>query len=323
MQQAIAYYRVSTQRQRRSGLGLEAQQKAVRDFAALHGYRLAAEYTETESGKGADAMASRPVLKKSVEQAKRNGVPVIVAKLDRLSRDVHFVSGLMAHKVPFIVSELGKDVDPFLLHLCVALAEKERALISARTKAALDAAKDRGKQLGNRTNLAEARRLGVESIKAKADQIARAMLPIIDQLRARGVTTLQAIAESLNARGIRTARDKQWHASTVANLLDRRTRVQTAASPVHEAAATPKKETNAFAWPPKSSPPAQGVAIQQTETNAFAWPPQPSARKQDAAIPKPQTQSPAEPSGGPSTAPKGITPFIDYLKAQAEKRRKE
>src|SRR3954447_9690755 len=153
---AVAYVRVSTGKKGRSGLGLDAQRGAVGRFAAEHGFELVAEHVEVETGKGSDALDRRPQLAAALRRAKAKRCPVVVAKLDRLSRDVAFVSGLMAQRVPFIVAELGPEVAPFMLHVYAALAEKERALISARTRDALAAAKARGVKLGNRTNLAEA-----------------------------------------------------------------------------------------------------------------------------------------------------------------------
>src|SRR5271170_3200265 len=126
MEQAIAYYRVSTQSQGRSGLGLDAQMTAVRAFCSSHGIALLATYSEVETGKGSDALDRRPQLSAALAAARKAKCEIVVAKLDRLSRDVHFISGLMAHRVPFIVAELGLDVDPFVLHLYAALAEKER-----------------------------------------------------------------------------------------------------------------------------------------------------------------------------------------------------
>ena len=139
MTSAVGYCRVSTARQGKSGLGLEAQKAAVQCFAQAEGITLIAEYVEIETGKGADALDRRPELSAALAQARKAKCPILVAKLDRLSRDVHFILGLMAHRVPFIVAELGADADPFMLHLYAALAEKERSLISARTKAALAA----------------------------------------------------------------------------------------------------------------------------------------------------------------------------------------
>ena len=149
MQHAVAYYRVSTARQGRSGLGIEAQRAAVTHFAESEGFTLTAEFVEVETGKGADALDRRPQLAAALAEAKHRKCAVAVAKLDRLSRDVHFISGLMAERVQFVVTELGADVDPFLLHLYAALAEKERRLISQRTRDALAAKKAQGKQLGN------------------------------------------------------------------------------------------------------------------------------------------------------------------------------
>src|SRR3954465_12297685 len=149
MKPAIAYIRVSTQQQGRSGLGLEAQQAAIARFCEAEGYKIIWTYTEVETGKGSDALAKRPQLETALTAAKANGCPVIVAKLDRLSRDVAFIAGLMAQRVAFIVTELGANADPFMLHIYAALAEQERRMISTRTKSALAAAKARGVVLGN------------------------------------------------------------------------------------------------------------------------------------------------------------------------------
>jgi DNA invertase Pin-like site-specific DNA recombinase len=149
MSPIIAYYRVSTAAQGRSGLGLAAQRAAVTAFAQAEGFEVAAEYTEVETGKGADALDRRPELKAALKHARRLKVSVCVAKLDRLSRDVAFISGLMAQRVPFIVCALGRNVDPFTLHIYAALAEQERRMISQRTIAGLAAAKARGVVLGN------------------------------------------------------------------------------------------------------------------------------------------------------------------------------
>jgi DNA invertase Pin-like site-specific DNA recombinase len=144
-----------------------------------------------------------------------------VAKLDRLSRDVAFISGLMAQRVPFVVAELGADADPFMLHLYAALAEKERSLVAQRTRAALAAKKAAGARLGNRTNLGEASILGAAANAAQADRHAVNIAPIVRQVQAAGGRTLRAVADALNARGVRTARGGRWHASTVRNLLAR------------------------------------------------------------------------------------------------------
>jgi DNA invertase Pin-like site-specific DNA recombinase len=216
----VGYIRVSTAQQGRSGLGIEAQLAALARFAETEGYELVREFIEVETGKGSDALDRRPQLKGALAEARRQRCSVVVAKLDRLSRDVHFISGLMAHRVPFLVAELGPDVDPFVLHLYAALAEKERALISERTKRALAAAKARGIALGG-PKLAEAREVAHAVIKTHADQHAANVLPIIREAQRAGATTLRDIAEVLNARGIATARGGQWYATSVKNLLER------------------------------------------------------------------------------------------------------
>jgi DNA invertase Pin-like site-specific DNA recombinase len=150
---------------------------------------------------------------------------VVVSKLDRLSRDVAFVAGLMAQRVPFIVAELGKDADPFMLHLYAALAEKERRLISERTKAALAAKRATGARLGNPVNTTEAAKLGREAQSAAADQDVRELLPFLTTLRAGGITSIGATTKALNERGVRSPRGGRWHVSSVSNLLARAQRL--------------------------------------------------------------------------------------------------
>jgi DNA invertase Pin-like site-specific DNA recombinase len=207
---AVAYVRVSTQQQGRSGLGIEAQQRAIADFAALHGFELSETFVEVETGKGADALDQRPQLSAALAAARKNKAPVIVAKLDRLSRDVAFVAGLMAQRVPFIVAELGVDADPFMLHLYAALAEKERRLISARTKAALGAAKARGAKLGNPTNLPEAQAKGANTNREAADEWAKGLVGVIADIEGQGFTSAAKVAAELNRRHVKTARGGQW-----------------------------------------------------------------------------------------------------------------
>lgn len=147
---AIAYLRVSTREQGKSGLGLEAQEATIQSFAIAHGFTVARWYREIESGKRvSDTLHARPQLAAALAEAKQLSAPVIVAKLDRLSRDAHFVTGLMADKVPFIACELGLTADNFMLGLFALLAEKERTMISQRTTAALAALKARGVKLGS------------------------------------------------------------------------------------------------------------------------------------------------------------------------------
>ena len=216
----IAYYRVSTERQGKSGLGLEAQRTAVAIFAAGAGYTIASEHTEVETGKGADAMDRRPVLAAALAAAKKSKATICVAKLCRLSRDVHFISGLMSHRVPFVVAELGPDIDPFMLHIYAAVAEKERALISARTRAALAAKRARGEPLGS-ARIGEIAVAGRAAVAARADALAARVGPIVRSLQTDGVTTLTGLAEALNARAVPTDRGGAWHTSTVRNLLAR------------------------------------------------------------------------------------------------------
>jgi DNA invertase Pin-like site-specific DNA recombinase len=220
MKPIVAYIRVSTSQQGRSGLGIEAQRGALARFAAEAGYEIVAEFVEVETGKGSDALDRRPQLAAALAMARSVRCPVAVAKLDRLSRDVHFISGLMAHRVSFIVAELGPDVDPFVLHLYAALAEKERALISGRTRSALAAAKAKGVKLGN-PQIGAARREAVAAIKVEADRAAGNVLPIIAEIQKSGATTLRAIADALNARGVPTPRGGRWYGMSVRNAMAR------------------------------------------------------------------------------------------------------
>ena len=218
MKPIIAYCRVSTDRQGKSGLGLEAQREAIARFVEANGFAFVGEEIEVETGKGADALDRRPKLKSALDLAKKHKCSIIVAKLDRLSRDVHFISGLMTNRVAFIVAELGPDVDPFMLHIYAAVAEKERALISQRTKAALAAAKARGVKLGN-PRLEEAR---APRMRANAEEAARqtALAPVIKPLYEQGLS-MRAISRELAARGVPTARGGQWSAVQVGDILRR------------------------------------------------------------------------------------------------------
>lgn len=215
---AIAYTRVSTEQQRRSGLGLEAQQEAIRAFAAREGFAVAEWFTEAESGKGSDALARRPQLRAALDAARKARAPVLVAKLDRLSRDVHFVSGLMAHRVEFIVTELGRQDDPFVLHLYAALAEKERTMISSRTRAGLAAAKARGTKLGMTARPASV----VQEIAARGAQANRDAA--LERLQAKRwaiegalkeAGSLRKAAELLNERAVESPAGGRWHAPSL------------------------------------------------------------------------------------------------------------
>jgi len=206
----LSYVRVSTQRQGKSGLGLEAQRAAIARFAEAEGFTVVSEHVEVESGKGADAMDRRPQLRTALDKARKRRCAVVVAKLDRLSRDVAFISGLMARRVPFIVAELGADVDPFMLHIYAAMAEKERRNISRRTKEALAAAKARGVKLGNP-------KLGKMQAAAAAERDARlrAVLEPMAGLPSR------AVAEKLNALGIAAPRGGTWSHPTALRAMKR------------------------------------------------------------------------------------------------------
>jgi DNA invertase Pin-like site-specific DNA recombinase len=210
MKTLIAYYRVSTQAQGRSGLGLEAQRDAVRAFATAEGAEVVFEYTEVETGKGADALERRPQLAAALKHAKKEKAAVCVAKLDRLSRDVAFIASLMVQKVPFIVAALGANADPFMLHIYAALAEQERRMISDRTKVALAGAKARGVQLGNQA----------QANKNRASALARAeqLRGVISEMLHMSST---AIAAELNARKIATPTGAPWSAKTVIRVRER------------------------------------------------------------------------------------------------------
>jgi DNA invertase Pin-like site-specific DNA recombinase len=204
MKQAIGYVRVSTGKQAKSGLGTAAQMKAIQDFAKANGFQIGQRFTEAESGKHDDP-EKRPQLNAALEAARKAKAPIVVAKLCRLSRDVHYISGLMKHKVPFIVAELGADADPFMLHIYAAFAERERNLISQRTKEALAAAKAKGKQLGG---------LREHGRQAKAEATARAqeLAPLFNELEGLSARDL---ARTLNERGVPTPTGKPWSAVTV------------------------------------------------------------------------------------------------------------
>jgi DNA invertase Pin-like site-specific DNA recombinase len=215
----VAYLRVSTGKQGKSGLGIEAQRDAIARFAKAEGLVVASEHVEVETGKGADALDLRPQLRLALDRARKLRCPIVVAKLDRVSRDVAFIAGLMAQRVAFVVAELGPDIDPFVLHIYAALAEKERAMISARTKEALARVKAKGVRLGN-PRLHKVRAKGTESMRAAADRFAANAVPLIQPLRAEG-KSLREIAGILNARGVPTARGGKWAPHQIADILER------------------------------------------------------------------------------------------------------
>jgi len=220
MQPAIGYTRVSTSEQARSGLGLDAQRSAIGAFAAVEGFRIAAWHTDAETGKGSNALERRPGLAAALKAARAAKAPVIVAKLDRLSRDVHFISGLMAHHIEFIVAALGRQADPFILHLYAALAEKERSLIAQRTREGLQAAKRRGQRLGmsGKTHAAvkEIARSGAAASRNASAYRLETLRAEIEMALKDGKPLRQA-AESLNTRGIESPRGGRWYAPSLLN----------------------------------------------------------------------------------------------------------
>lgn len=225
----VAYLRVSTARQGQSGLGLEAQRQAVAEHVIGHG-SLLAEYVEVESGKRND----RPQLAKALAHAKATGATLIVAKLDRLARNVAFIAALMESGVEFVACDMPM-ANRLTVHVLAAVAEHEAAMISARTKAALAAAKARSEwvsksgrvvnRLGNPNGARALQGLGndaaVAAVKAGADRHAAQVFPLIAAIRGDGIVSNKGIAAELSRRGILTARGGQWHATTVRNLLTR------------------------------------------------------------------------------------------------------
>jgi DNA invertase Pin-like site-specific DNA recombinase len=217
---AVAYLRVSSREQGKSGLGLEAQRETIERFCDADGELSIVDwFTEVASGKRvSDTLANRPQLAAALNRAKQVSGPVIVAKLDRLSRDVHFVSGLMVHGIEFIACELGRQSDPFMLHLFAALAEKERALISQRTTAALAALKRRGVKLGSGNPLVGARiggRASAELRQAAAIARDRTLLAVA------GSGSLSERAARLNSAGYQTVEGKPFLPQTIARMVRR------------------------------------------------------------------------------------------------------
>jgi DNA invertase Pin-like site-specific DNA recombinase len=211
----IAYYRVSTDRQGRSGLGLDAQKKAVDDYLNGGPWQLVGEFTEIESGKRSD----RPELEKALDACRRQKAKLVIAKLDRLSRNLAFIATLMESSVEFVAVD-NPHASKLTVHILAAVAQHEREMISERTKAALQAAKARGRRLGN-PKLSKAAALGTAAGKAAADQFAANVLPVIREIQAGGVTSHNAIAAKLNERKVKTARGGRWSHVQVGMILAR------------------------------------------------------------------------------------------------------
>jgi DNA invertase Pin-like site-specific DNA recombinase len=230
--QFVAYYRVSTAKQGASGLGLAGQRQAVREHLAQHGGVLIGEFEEVESGKRSD----RPALAQAMERCRLTGSTLLIAKLDRLSRNVHFLSGLMERGVDFVACDMP-SANKFTVHIMAAVAQQEREAISARTKAALGSIRSRlasgeahvsrksGRaltRLGNPQGLKVRRPdLGTAAKVEKADAFASGVLPTIRGIQTEGATSLAAIASRLNELRVRTARGNEWTPMAVKRVLDR------------------------------------------------------------------------------------------------------
>jgi DNA invertase Pin-like site-specific DNA recombinase len=216
----VSYLRVSTEKQGHTGLGIEAQRQAVDDYLNGGSWQLLQEYVEVESGKRSD----RPQLLAALAHAKATGATVVIAKLDRLARNVAFISNLMESGVEFVAADMPM-ANRLTVHVLAAVAEHEREMISQRTKSALAAAKARGAKLGNPNGARALRGRGnaaaVAAGKASADAHAARVLPVIEDICAGGVTSLYGVAAELNVRGILTAHGGRWYATTVRNLLAR------------------------------------------------------------------------------------------------------
>jgi DNA invertase Pin-like site-specific DNA recombinase len=215
----IAYYRVSTQKQGKSGLGRDAQEKMVNDFVKANGGEIVGVYEEVESGKN----DNRPVLAKAMKHAALVGGRILVGKLDRLSRDLNFITSLQKNRVDFVVSDMP-HCDSFTIHIYGALAQRERELISSRTKAGLAAAKARGVKLGtnnlNMNMVKEASAKGALVRCQNADYFAAKVTPVIEAMTAQG-KSLRVVAAELDNLGVKTARGCKWTATAVKNALAR------------------------------------------------------------------------------------------------------
>ena len=211
----VAYYRVSTDRQGKSGLGLDAQRKSVTDYLNGGSWELVAEFVEVESGKHTD----RPQLAAALEACRKHKAKLVIAKLDRLSRNLAFIATLMEAGTEFVAVD-NPHANEFYIHILAAFAQQERKMISERTKAALQAARARGTKLGN-PKIADAARRGVEAIKDTANQFAANVLPVIRDIQSAGATSANAIAAKLNERGVKTARGGKWSHTQVRNALAR------------------------------------------------------------------------------------------------------
>lgn len=215
MQRFISYRRVSSAEQGRSGLGLEAQAAAIQHFIGSRGGQLLQDFVEVETGKGSNALERRPKLRDALAAAKKRRAVLVVSKLDRLSRNVNFISGVMESGVDFAVAE-APNADPFMLHIYAAVAERERETIAQRISAALQAKKARGETVGNVANL----RPHNAHRKATADAFAQRLARTIRAYRKAGMTQREMV-EELNAQGVKTARGGSWSLMQLQRVLAR------------------------------------------------------------------------------------------------------
>jgi DNA invertase Pin-like site-specific DNA recombinase len=222
MTKIVCYLRVSTAQQGSSGLGLEAQQAAVVRYASSIGADILQTFTEVETGK----LNSRPELTKALALAELTGATLVIAKLDRLSRNAAFLLNLQEAKVPFVAADMP-HANNLTIGIMALVAQQEAEAISKRTKEALQAAKARGKVLGNPNGAAALLKAGkgntaaLSTIKFKADSHAAKLQPVLEGLKAEGITSMGGIANALNLRGMLTPRGGVWHKTSVSNLMAR------------------------------------------------------------------------------------------------------
>lgn len=218
----VTYCRVSTDKQGRSGLGLEAQQAAIAAYATKHGATIKGAFVEVESGRNND----RPELAKALRKARVTGSKLVIAKLDRLSRDAAFLLNLQASSVEFMACDMP-EANELTVGIMSVIAQAESRMIGDRTRAAMVAAKARGQVFGNPNGAAALRRAGkgneaaMQAVTARADARAHDLTDTLADLRAEGITSNKAMAKALNDRGIETARGGKWYATSVKNVLDR------------------------------------------------------------------------------------------------------
>lgn len=206
----VAYYRVSTAQQGKSGLGLEAQRSAVTTYLNGGKWEVIGEFTEVESGK----RKNRPQLNDALALCRKEKATLVIAKLDRLARNLHFISGLMEARIDFVAVDMP-TANRLTVQILAAVAEEEARAISARTKAALASAKARGVVLGRNGAV-----VGAEN-RRRSLQTAAGLRSTIEALRGEGITAVRDVAVALNARGIATPQGKQWHSTSVHRLLKR------------------------------------------------------------------------------------------------------